>query len=88
MIEFVTCSHANMFFTALSSNMSTSIDALVDGAQAALAEYASFTQEQVDHIVRKASVGELVVRDDADRLLIDDRVRHVLAREHSSRCSR
>ena len=35
--------------------MSISIDALVDNAQVALAEYATFTQEQVDHIVRKAS---------------------------------
>ena len=39
--------------------MSTAIDALVARAQDALAEYASFTQEQIDHIVRKASVAAL-----------------------------
>ncbi|MBX9245688.1 bifunctional acetaldehyde-CoA/alcohol dehydrogenase [Actinotalea ferrariae] len=35
------------------------VDALVAGATKALAQYASFTQEDVDHIVRKASVAAL-----------------------------
>ncbi|GAA4990428.1 bifunctional acetaldehyde-CoA/alcohol dehydrogenase [Kitasatospora paranensis] len=39
--------------------VSDAVDRLVSGATAALAEYASFTQEQVDHIVRKASLAAL-----------------------------
>ena len=35
------------------------IDQLVEGANKALAEYARFTQEDIDHIVRKASVAAL-----------------------------
>ncbi|MGB4777713.1 bifunctional acetaldehyde-CoA/alcohol dehydrogenase [Microbacterium sp.] len=71
--------------------MSTSIDALVEGAQAALAEYASFTQEQVDHIVRKASVaalhnhGELAVQavEETHRGLFEDKaVKNIFACEH------
>ncbi|WP_447942770.1 bifunctional acetaldehyde-CoA/alcohol dehydrogenase [Microbacterium aurum] len=71
--------------------MSTSIDALVDGAQAALAEYASFTQEQVDHIVRKASVAALHVHgelatmavEETGRGLFEDKaVKNMFACEH------
>lgn len=71
--------------------MSTSIDALVEGAQAALAEYASFTQEQVDHIVRKASVaalhfhGELALMavEETGRGLFEDKaVKNMFACEH------
>src|SRR4051794_39901386 len=35
------------------------VDALVENALKALADYGSFTQEQVDHIVKKASVAAL-----------------------------
>lgn len=71
--------------------MSTSIDALVEGAQAALAEYASFTQEQVDQIVRKASVaalhfhGELALMavEETGRGLFEDKaVKNMFACEH------
>ena len=71
--------------------MSTSIDVLVAGAQQALAEYASFTQEQVDHIVRKASVaalhhhGELAVLavEETGRGLFEDKaVKNMFACEH------
>ena len=71
--------------------MSTSIDALVEGAQAALAEYASFTQEQVDHIVKKASVaalhhhGDLAVMavEETKRGLFEDKaVKNMFACEH------
>ncbi|WP_431804024.1 bifunctional acetaldehyde-CoA/alcohol dehydrogenase [Microbacterium sp. bgisy203] len=71
--------------------MSTSIDALVEGAQEALAEYASFTQEQIDQIVRKASVaalhhhGELAVMavEETGRGLFEDKaVKNMFACEH------
>ncbi len=71
--------------------MSTSIDALVERAQTALAEYASFTQEQVDHIVRKASVaalhhhGDLAVMavEETGRGLFEDKaVKNMFACEH------
>ena len=71
--------------------MSTSIDALVERAQVALAEYASFTQEQVDHIVRKASVaalhhhGDLAVMavEETGRGLFEDKaVKNMFACEH------
>lgn len=71
--------------------MSTSINALVDKAQQALAEYASFTQEQVDHIVRKASVaalhhhGDLAVMavEETGRGLFEDKaVKNMFACEH------
>lgn len=71
--------------------MSTSIDALVEGAQTALTEYASFTQEQIDHIVRKASVaalhhhGDLAVMavEETGRGLFEDKaVKNMFACEH------
>lgn len=71
--------------------MSTSIDALVEGAQTALAEYASFTQEQIDHIVRKASVaalhhhGDLAVMavEETGRGLFEDKaVKNMFSCEH------
>ena len=52
--------------------MSTSIDALVEGAQEALAEYASFTQEQVDHIVKKASVAALHHHGDLATMAVEE----------------
>ncbi|GAA1695497.1 bifunctional acetaldehyde-CoA/alcohol dehydrogenase [Microbacterium sediminicola] len=71
--------------------MSTTIDALVAKAQDALAEYASFTQEQIDQIVRKASVaalhhhGELAVMavEETGRGLFEDKaVKNMFACEH------
>lgn len=71
--------------------MSTSVDALVERAQAALAEYGSLNQEQVDRIVRKASVaalskhGELAVMavEETGRGLFEDKaVKNMFACEH------
>ena len=71
--------------------MSTSIDALVDAAQSALDEYAAFTQEQIDQIVRKASVaalhhhGDLAVMavEETGRGLFEDKaVKNMFACEH------
>ena len=71
--------------------MSTPIDALVARAQGALAEYGSFTQEEIDHIVRKASVaalskhGELAVMavEETGRGLFEDKaVKNMFACEH------
>jgi acetaldehyde dehydrogenase / alcohol dehydrogenase len=71
--------------------MSTEIDGLVARAQEALAEYAYFTQEQIDHIVRKASVaalhnhGELAVQavQETGRGLFEDKaVKNMFACEH------
>ncbi|MFH8252937.1 bifunctional acetaldehyde-CoA/alcohol dehydrogenase [Microbacterium sp. B2969] len=71
--------------------MSTSIDSLVARAQAALAEYGSFTQEHVDRIVRKASVaalsrhGDLAVMavEETGRGLFEDKaVKNMFACEH------
>ena len=71
--------------------MSTSIDTLVARAQGALAEYASFTQEQIDGIVRKASVaalsrhGDLAVMavEETGRGLFEDKaVKNMFACEH------
>lgn len=71
--------------------MSTPINDLVDRAQAALSEYASFTQDQIDHIVRKASVaalhhhGDLAVAavEETGRGLFEDKaVKNMFACEH------
>lgn len=71
--------------------MTTSIDALVERAQTALREYASFTQEQIDQIVRKASVaalhhhGDLAVMavEETGRGLFEDKaVKNMFACEH------
>ncbi|RLK49705.1 bifunctional acetaldehyde-CoA/alcohol dehydrogenase [Microbacterium telephonicum] len=71
--------------------MSTSINALVEKAQQALTEYADFTQEQVDHIVKKASVaalhfhGELATMavEETGRGLFEDKaVKNMFACEH------
>lgn len=52
--------------------MSVVIDALVDRAQEALAAYASFTQEQIDQIVRKASVAALSHHADLAVLAVEE----------------
>ncbi|OYC95621.1 bifunctional acetaldehyde-CoA/alcohol dehydrogenase [Microbacterium sp. Yaish 1] len=71
--------------------MSIAVDALVTRAQRALDEYAHFTQEQIDHIVRKASVaalhhhGELAVMavEETGRGLFEDKaVKNMFACEH------
>ncbi|MCI4657088.1 bifunctional acetaldehyde-CoA/alcohol dehydrogenase [Cryobacterium algoricola] len=43
----------------VTESLASQIDSLVQGAQQALTEYADFTQEQIDHIVKKASVAAL-----------------------------
>ncbi|GAA2016363.1 bifunctional acetaldehyde-CoA/alcohol dehydrogenase [Microbacterium ulmi] len=71
--------------------MSNAIDTLVARAQTALSEYASFNQEQIDHIVRKASVaalhhhGDLAVMavEETGRGLFEDKaVKNMFACEH------
>src|SRR5690349_9226930 len=69
----------------------TMIDGLVSSAEKALAEYADFTQEQVDHIVGKASVaaldkhGELAalaVEETGRGVFEDKAVKNIFAGEH------
>jgi acetaldehyde dehydrogenase/alcohol dehydrogenase len=43
----------------VTESLATQIDSLVKAAQVALLDYADFTQEQIDHIVKKASVAAL-----------------------------
>ena len=43
----------------VTESLATQIDSLVKAAQVALLDYANFTQEQIDHIVKKASVAAL-----------------------------
>ncbi|WIY82704.1 bifunctional acetaldehyde-CoA/alcohol dehydrogenase [Propionimicrobium sp. PCR01-08-3] len=71
--------------------MTNDIDALVSKAQSALAEYASFTQEQIDHIVRKASVAALhnhgplavlAVQETGRGIFEDKAVKNIFACEH------
>ncbi|MFI7538973.1 bifunctional acetaldehyde-CoA/alcohol dehydrogenase [Streptosporangium sp. NPDC049376] len=67
------------------------IDALVGDALKALDEYAALTQEQVDHIVKKASVAaldqhaalaELAVQETGRGLFEDKAVKNIFACEH------
>ncbi|MBO1030068.1 bifunctional acetaldehyde-CoA/alcohol dehydrogenase [Tessaracoccus sp. SD287] len=71
--------------------MSTPIDQLVGRAEQALTNYASFTQEQVDHIVRNASVAALhhhgtlalmAVEETGRGLFEDKAVKNMFACEH------
>ncbi|MDL5350502.1 bifunctional acetaldehyde-CoA/alcohol dehydrogenase [Microbacterium sp. zg-YB36] len=71
--------------------MSPEIDALVARAQHALNAYATFTQEQIDHIVRKASVAALshhadlavmAVEETGRGLFEDKAVKNMFACEH------
>ncbi|MEV0537512.1 bifunctional acetaldehyde-CoA/alcohol dehydrogenase [Kitasatospora sp. NPDC050463] len=55
----------------------SAVDALVAGALTALAEYASFTQEQVDHIVRKASLAALAQHTGLAALAVEETGRGV-----------
>ncbi|WP_412748437.1 bifunctional acetaldehyde-CoA/alcohol dehydrogenase [Krasilnikovia sp. M28-CT-15] len=67
------------------------VDGLVRGAEKALADYADFTQEQVDHIVGKASVAaihhhgrlaQLAVAETGRGVLEDKAVKNIFAAEH------
>ncbi|MFC4535256.1 bifunctional acetaldehyde-CoA/alcohol dehydrogenase [Sphaerisporangium dianthi] len=67
------------------------IDALVENALKALDEYASFSQEQIDHIVKKASVAaldehaslaEFAVRETGRGVFEDKAVKNIFACEH------
>ncbi|MFC7382256.1 bifunctional acetaldehyde-CoA/alcohol dehydrogenase [Sphaerisporangium rhizosphaerae] len=71
--------------------VSEMVDALVGNGLKALEEYAAFDQEQVDHIVKKASVAaldehaglaELAVRETGRGLFEDKAVKNVYACEH------
>ncbi|MFF2632210.1 bifunctional acetaldehyde-CoA/alcohol dehydrogenase [Microbacterium sp. NPDC058021] len=71
--------------------MSPEIDALVARAQQALTAYATFTQDQIDHIVRKASVAALshhadlavmAVEETGRGLFEDKAVKNMFACEH------
>ena len=70
---------------------SSAIDGLVAGATKALAAYASFTQEDVDHIVKKASVAALnqhgqlakhAVAETGRGVFEDKAVKNIFACEH------
>jgi acetaldehyde dehydrogenase/alcohol dehydrogenase len=73
------------------SSVATHIDTLVAAANVALRDYADFTQEQIDHIVKKASVaalskhGELAVHavKETGRGVFEDKaVKNLFASEH------
>ncbi|MBB2923807.1 bifunctional acetaldehyde-CoA/alcohol dehydrogenase [Cellulomonas cellasea] len=77
--------------TSTDTAIVTAIDGLVAGATKALAEYARFTQEDVDHLVKKASVaaldqhGELAVLavEETGRGVFEDKaVKNIFACEH------
>ncbi|MEO3754667.1 bifunctional acetaldehyde-CoA/alcohol dehydrogenase [Streptomyces sp. B6B3] len=53
------------------------VDALVAAAAKALEDFASFTQAQVDHIVRKASLAALSQHDELARLAVEETGRGV-----------
>ncbi len=55
----------------------SAIDTLVAGAAKALAAYASFTQEDVDHIVKKASVAALNKHGELAKLAVEETKRGV-----------
>lgn len=55
----------------------SAIDTLVAGAAKALAAYASFTQEDVDHIVKKASVAALNKHGELAKLAVEETGRGV-----------
>ncbi|CAM5348667.1 bifunctional acetaldehyde-CoA/alcohol dehydrogenase [Streptomyces xanthochromogenes] len=50
----------------------TAVDALVRGAQEALGRFETFTQEQVDHIVKKASLAALSEHGELARLAVEE----------------
>ncbi|GGL00798.1 aldehyde-alcohol dehydrogenase [Planomonospora parontospora subsp. parontospora] len=77
--------------TAPTADVRIAVDALVGNALKALAEYDSFTQEQVDHIVKKASVAALdrhgalaalAVEETGRGVFEDKAVKNIFACEH------
>jgi acetaldehyde dehydrogenase/alcohol dehydrogenase len=73
------------------AQVATAVDGLVENALKALADYESFTQEQVDHIVKKASVAALhehgalaqLAVDETGRGVFEDKaVKNIFACEH------
>jgi acetaldehyde dehydrogenase/alcohol dehydrogenase len=73
------------------ATLESAIDALVAGASKALAAYASFTQADVDHIVKKASVAalnqhgqlaQLAVAETKRGVFEDKAVKNIFACEH------
>ncbi|MFC4060541.1 bifunctional acetaldehyde-CoA/alcohol dehydrogenase, partial [Planomonospora corallina] len=73
------------------ADVRTAVDALVSNALEALAAYDSFTQEQVDHIVKKASVAALdrhgalaalAVEETGRGVFEDKAVKNIFACEH------
>ncbi|WP_108952272.1 bifunctional acetaldehyde-CoA/alcohol dehydrogenase [Streptomyces fragilis] len=76
---------------AAPSDAAVAVDRLVEGGLKALADYESLTQEQVDHIVRKASVAALdqhtalallAVEETGRGLFEDKAVKNMFACEH------
>ncbi|MGV8977677.1 MAG: bifunctional acetaldehyde-CoA/alcohol dehydrogenase [Cellulomonas sp.] len=83
--------HPVTSLTTPDAAIAAAIDQLVEGANKALAEYARFTQEDIDHIVRKASVaalnqhGELAllaVNETGRGVFEDKAVKNIFACEH------
>ncbi|WP_269435896.1 bifunctional acetaldehyde-CoA/alcohol dehydrogenase [Planomonospora sphaerica] len=77
--------------TAPTADVRIAVDALVGNALKALTEYDSFTQEQVDHIVKKASVAALdrhgalaalAVEETGRGVFEDKAVKNIFACEH------
>ncbi|MFE5208883.1 bifunctional acetaldehyde-CoA/alcohol dehydrogenase [Streptomyces sp. NPDC056600] len=62
---------------AAPSDAAVAVDRLVEGGLKALADYESLTQEQVDHIVRKASVAALDQHTALARLAVEETGRGV-----------
>jgi acetaldehyde dehydrogenase/alcohol dehydrogenase len=77
--------------TSQDATIAGAIDHLVEAATKALAEYARFTQEDIDHIVKKASVAalnqhgelaELAVNETHRGVFEDKAVKNIFACEH------
>lgn len=77
--------------TSTENGIAQAIDQLVEGATKALAEYARFTQEDVDHLVKKAAVAaldqhgqlaELAVLETGRGVFEDKAVKNIFACEH------
>src|SRR5690242_8618104 len=73
------------------SPLTTAVDGLVENGLKALADYESFSQEQVDHIVKKASVAaldqhvalaQLAVEETGRGVFEDKAVKNIFACEH------
>jgi acetaldehyde dehydrogenase/alcohol dehydrogenase len=80
-----------MTITETPVNIGTHVNTLVTAANVALKDYANFTQEQIDHIVKKASVAALnkhaelavlAVEETGRGLFEDKAVKNIFACEH------